>query len=214
MWRLPSFPAPSVLVTRLTSAVQGLVAFACGNALIWMFFFVCASLQCCIPGWILWCRHLCKYSLMCMLSLYITRVILFTSLLPSLTLFCLFTILCLSERIEKNISHIGRPFCSLHLSLFSGAELTLQSNAEWMQKDVKNVCACMEGRLPSKLKFKGKIKTKQKHSSANPQKLVFKNQGKLSIINTWSMKILYGEIQISQIQATLGIRKCHADSRA
>lgn len=151
-WLLPTsltnvksafLPPPLCSCERLTSAVQGLVAFACGNALIWMFFFVCASLQCCIPGWILWCRHLCKYSLMCMLSLYITRVILFTSLLPSLTLFCLFTIPCLSERIEKNISHIGRPFCSLHLSLFSGAELTLQSNAEWMQKDVKNVCVCV-----------------------------------------------------------------------
>lgn len=58
-----------VLVMRLTSGVRGLVTFACGNALIRMFFFVCASLQCCLPGWILWCRHLCKYSLMCMMTM-------------------------------------------------------------------------------------------------------------------------------------------------
>lgn len=29
------------------------------------------TLQCCLPGWILWCRHLCKYSLTCMLSCYL-----------------------------------------------------------------------------------------------------------------------------------------------
>lgn len=152
-----------------------------------MFFFVCASLQCCIPGWILWCRHLCKYSLMCMLSLYITRVILFASLLPSLTLFCLFTIPCLSERIEKNISHIGRPFCSLHLSLFSGAELTLQSNAEWMQKDVKNVWVC-EGASPFLIEVQRKNKAKQKHYFANPHKLLKKNiraSWRLLILEVW-----------------------------
>lgn len=54
---------------------------AWGNALIWMFLFVCAPLQCCLPGWILWCRHLCKYSLLCMPSSFPPGVILFTSLL-------------------------------------------------------------------------------------------------------------------------------------
>lgn len=149
-------------VMRLTSAMQGLVVFACGNALIWMFFFVCASLQCCLPGWILWCRHLCKYSLMRMLSLCITRVILFTSLLHSLTLFCLFTIPHLSKRIEKNISHIGSPFCSLHFSLFHRAELTVQSSTEWILKKWQKVGV----HHPSKLKFKKsfvKIKNKMKH---------------------------------------------------
>lgn len=37
-----------------------------------MFFFVCASFQCCLPGWILWCRHLCKYWLICMLFVVLT----------------------------------------------------------------------------------------------------------------------------------------------
>lgn len=50
---------------------------ACQNALIWMFLFYCVfvclclhPLQCCLPGWILWCRYLCKYYLLvwhCML---------------------------------------------------------------------------------------------------------------------------------------------------
>lgn len=65
--------------TNFASAGVGVSAW--GNALIWMFFFVCAPLQCCLPGWILWCRHLCKYSLMCMPSLFPPGVILFTSLL-------------------------------------------------------------------------------------------------------------------------------------
>lgn len=55
---------------------------AWGNALIRMFLFVCVPLQCCLPGWILWCRHLCKYLLLCMPPLFPPRVILFTSLLP------------------------------------------------------------------------------------------------------------------------------------
>ena len=54
--------------TNFASAGVGVSAW--GNALIWMFFFVCAPLQCCLPGWILWCRHLCKYSLTCMPSLF------------------------------------------------------------------------------------------------------------------------------------------------
>lgn len=65
--------------TNFTSAGVGVSAW--GNALIWMFFFVCAPLQCCLPGWILWCRHLCKYSWTCMPSLFPPGVILFTSLL-------------------------------------------------------------------------------------------------------------------------------------
>lgn len=55
---------------------------AWGNALIRMFLFVCVPLQCCLPGWILWCRHLCKYLLLCMPPLFPPGVILFTSLLP------------------------------------------------------------------------------------------------------------------------------------
>lgn len=67
--------------SRLTWPVRGLVRLHGETALIRMFLFVCASLQCCLPGWILWCRHLCKYSLTCMSPSLPPGVILYTSLL-------------------------------------------------------------------------------------------------------------------------------------
>lgn len=82
--RVPAVFLPLVLVV-FSFSVGCLLDCGCGDwlldspvpawqhALIWMFFvvlfdcvFVCLCLhplQCCLPGWILWCRYLCKYFL-------------------------------------------------------------------------------------------------------------------------------------------------------